>query len=210
MATKIFNLIIIDESGSMECIKKQAINSVNETIQTIRAAQKRNENQEHFVSLVSFNDDVKTIHDCVAIDQVTELNDKTYQPDCCTALYDAMGLSLNALRKRIADEDKVLVTVVTDGYENASREYSGKAIKALVEELKEKGWVFAYIGANHDVEEAASSIAIENTMSFEATDEGVAEMSYSLNRCCACLYDSIEDNSVDSKKANRNFFSKFI
>ena len=210
MATKIFNLIIIDESGSMWCIKQQAINSVNETIQTIRAAQKRNENQEHFVSLVSFNDDVKTIHDCVAIDQVTELNDKTYQPNCCTALYDAMGLSLNALRKKAADEDKVLVTVVTDGYENASREYSGKSIKALVEEFKERGWVFAYIGANHDVEEAASSIAIENTMSFEATDAGVADMSYSLNRCCESWYDSIEDNSADSKKDNRNFFSMFI
>ena len=210
MATKIFNLIIIDESGSMDCIKQQAINSVNETIQTIRAAQKRNENQEHFVSLVSFNDDVKTISDCVAVDEVQELTKNTYQPNCCTALYDAMGLSLNALRKRVADEDKVLVTVVTDGYENASREYSGKAIKALVEELKEKGWVFAYIGANHDVEAAASSIAIENTMSFEATDEGVVEMSYSLNRCCESWYDSIEDNSADSKMANRNFFSEFI
>ena len=209
MATKIFNLIIIDESGSMWCIKQQAINSVNETIQTIRAAQKRNENQEHFVSLVSFNDDVKTIHDCVAIDQVTELNDKTYQPNCCTALYDAMGLSLNALRKKAADEDKVLVTVVTDGYENASREYSGKSIKALVEEFKERGWVFAYIGANHDVEEAASSIAIENTMSFEATDAGVADMSYSLNRCCESWYDSIEDNSADSEKDNNSFFKFF-
>ena len=210
MATKIFNLIIIDESGSMDCIKQQAIDSVNETIQTIRAAQERNESQEHFVSIVSFNDDVKTISDCVAVDEVQELTKKTYQPNCCTALYDAMGLSLNALRKKVADEDKVLVTVVTDGYENASREYSGMAIKALVEELKEKGWVFAYIGANHDVEAAASSIAIENTMSFDATASGVAEMSYSLNRSRACWYDSIEDNSADSKKANRNFFSKFI
>jgi hypothetical protein len=121
-----------------------------------------------------------------------------------------MGLSLNALRKKVADEDKVLVTVVTDGYENASREYSGKAVKALVEELKEKGWVFAYIGANHDVEAAATSIAIENTMSFDATASGVAEMSSSLNRSRACWYDSIEDNSADSKKANRNFFSRFI
>jgi uncharacterized protein YegL len=210
MATKIFNLIIIDESGSMDCIKQQAIDSVNETIQTIRAAQERNESQEHFVSIVSFNDNVKTISDCVAVDEVQELTKNTYQPNCCTALYDAMGLSLNALRKKVADEDKVLVTVVTDGYENASREYSGMAVKALVEELKEKGWVFAYIGANHDVEAAATSIAIENTMSFDATASGVAEMSYSLNRSRACWYDSIEDNSADSKKANRNFFSRFI
>ena len=210
MKTRIFNLIIIDESGSMGSIKQQVINSVNETIQTIRAAQKRNENQDHFVSLVSFNDNVKIINDCVAVDQVQELTEGTYNPNCCTALYDAMGLSLSVLRKRVADVDKVLVTVVTDGYENASREYSDKAIKTLVEELKEKGWVFAYIGANHDVEKAASSIAIVNTMSFEATDEGVVEMSYSLNRCCEGWYDSIEDNSVDSKMANRNFFSEFI
>ena len=206
MATKIFNLIIIDESGSMQHIKEEAINSVNETIQTIRAAQKRNENQEHFVSIVSFNDDVKIINDRVAVDEVKELTEQSYQPDCCTALYDAIGLSLNALRKKVADKDKVLVTVVTDGYENASREYSGKAIKALVEELKEKGWVFAYIGANHDVEEVAASIAIENTMRFEATDKGVAEMNYRVMACRSRWYDKIEMCDDDSKISNRNFF----
>ena len=103
----------------MQSIKTAAINSVNETIQTIRAAQKRNENQEHYVSLVTFNDDVKIIHNCKPVDEVKELTAETYCPDCCTALYDAMGISLNALRKEVADDDKVLVKVVTDGYENA-------------------------------------------------------------------------------------------
>ena len=73
MKTRIFDLIIIDESGSMQSIKKQAIDSVNETIQTICSAQKKHEDQEHYVSLVTFNDDVKTVHDCVPVSEVTEL-----------------------------------------------------------------------------------------------------------------------------------------
>lgn len=63
MKTKIFNLIIIDESGSMHCIKKEAIDSVNETMQTIRAAETENEDQEHFVTLVTFNDNVRTVYE---------------------------------------------------------------------------------------------------------------------------------------------------
>ena len=98
--TKIYNLIIIDESGSMECICQQAMDSVNETIQTIRAAQERNANQEHFVSLVTFNETVTTVNNCTPVNEVKELTYEAYQPDCCTALYDAMGISLNALRKK--------------------------------------------------------------------------------------------------------------
>lgn len=210
MKTRIFNLIIIDESGSMEAIKQQAINSVNETIQTIRAAQQRNENQEHFVMLVSFNNDIKVINDCVAADQVQELTAETYQPNCCTALYDAMGMSLNTLRKKVADSDKVLVTIVTDGYENASREYSGKAIKSLIEELKAKGWVFAYIGANHDVEVVAASMSISNTMSFEATDAGVKGMSQGIAYSRGCWYDKVEKGEADSDEDNKNFFQKWF
>ena len=210
MKKRIFNLIIIDESGSMQSIKKEAIDSVNETIQTIRGAQRKHEEQEHLVTLVTFNDDVKSVYECVPVNEVKELTAENYCPDCCTALYDAMGMSLNALRKSVADVDTVLVTIVTDGYENSSKEYDGKAIKALVDELKAQGWVFAYIGANHDVESAAINISITNVMSFEASDSGVRSM----NRKMACarsrFFDRIADGNFSSVEANEDFFDKEI
>ena len=208
MKTRIFNLIIIDESGSMQSIKKAAIDSVNETIQTIRSAQKKHEDQEHFVSLVTFNDDVKTVYECGAVNEVKELTAETYQPDCCTALYDAMGKSLNALRKKVAEDDKVLVTVVTDGYENASKEYSGKAIKALVDELKAKGWVFAYIGANQDVEAVAATISITNVMNFETTSVGTHMMTDRVNRSRERLYCCMAKPDFSAAEANENFFDE--
>ena len=208
MKTRIFNLIIIDESGSMQSIKKAAIDSVNETIQTIRSAEQKHPEQEHYVSLVSFNDDVKTIYDCVEVEQVKEINDETYQPSCCTALYDAMGISLSKLRKRVAESDKVLVTVVTDGYENSSKEYSGKAIKTLVDELKAKGWVFAYIGANQDVEAVAATISITNVIQFEASAVGTQEMTERENRGRMRLYEAIAADHFDSKSANESFFDE--
>ena len=208
MKTRIFNLIIIDESGSMQSIKKEAIDSVNETIQTIASAQRKHEEQEHYVSIVTFNDDVKRICECVPVDEVKELTATTYQPNCCTALYDAMGISLSSLRKNVAPNDKVLITVVTDGYENASKEYSGKAIKALVDELKGEGWVFAYIGANQDVEAVAATISITNVLNFEATSEGTAMMSSKLSSAREKLYNSIADCCFCAKDANKEFFNE--
>ena len=209
MKTKIFNLIIIDESGSMQSIKQEAINSVNETIQTIRAAEREYGEQEHYVSLVSFNSDVKIINDCVAADEVAELTDATYHPNCCTALYDAMGISINALRKHTSAEDKVLVTVVTDGYENASKEWDSKAIKSLVEQMRNEGWVFAYIGANHDVESVAASISISNAIVFEASDCGVRTMSTRMNSCMKRWFGRISKSTSDSESDNRSFFDEF-
>lgn len=193
MKQRVFNLIIIDQSGSMSSIEKQAIGAVNETIQTIRSAQKKHKGQEHFLSLVVFNsDEVRTVYDSLEIDNVEELSDKQYHPSSCTPLYDAMGNALTALRRKVAEADSVLVTVVTDGYENASREYDGASIKALVDSLKDQGWLFAYIGANQDAGMVGRSMGIKSTLNFSATCEGAAKMGLAMgamvNRVSNCLY----------------------
>ena len=208
MKTRIFNLIIIDESGSMQSIKKQTIDGINETIQTTRSAQEKHEGQEHFVSLVTFNDEVKTIYDCVPVGEVEEFTSETYNPARLTALYDAIGISLNALRKKVAENEVVLVTIITDGYENASEVYIRRDIKVLIDELKAKGWVFAYIGANHDVKQAASTISISNTLSFEATDEGLEDMIAKLDFSKSTLYGRLIPGirHFNAGRANEKFF----
>jgi Mg-chelatase subunit ChlD len=177
MGTRIYNLIILDESGSMSSIKREAIGGFNETVQTIKKAKVKYPEQDHRISLVTFNSDsIKAVYDKADADSVGELTDERYLPDSMTPLYDAMGGSLVTLRKVVKPEDKVLVTIITDGEENASREYTGKAIKALVEELKSAGWVFTYIGANQDVEKVAATISVTNVMNFKATSSGTQAM----------------------------------
>lgn len=206
MKTRIFNLIILDESGSMQSIKKEAINNVNESLQTILKAQKENPEQEHFVTFVSFNDVHKTIWNCIPAIEAKEITDNDYNPNRCTALYDAMGFSLNELRPHVADNDKVLVTIVTDGMENASHEYNGIAIKNLIDELKNKGWVFAYIGANHDVEKFAAHISITNHFTFQSTMEGTRIMNERSRKSREHIYRCMSSEDFDTEEANRNYF----
>ena len=178
--TQVYNLIILDKSGSMGSIAKAAIAGFNETVGSIRSAQERfKDTQEHFVSLMIFCDCEKTmVYDMVPVDKVKELTSNEYRPCCCTPLYDAMGISINALYKAIKDKEDAtaVVTVITDGLENASKEYSGSAIKALVERMKnEEGWNFAYIGTNQDVRATSASLSIDNHMEFRDDEAGMTE-----------------------------------
>lgn len=176
-AKRVHNLLILDESGSMQSIYQPALTGVNETLQTIREAQKEHDDQKHFVSLIAFDSGhYNQIYCNTPAEKATDITQEQYRPGGCTPLYDAMGRSINELRPNVVKGDVVLVTVITDGYENASREYNGKAIKALVEEMKGKGWVFTYIGANQDVEAVATSMSIDNHLAFEEDEEGTKAM----------------------------------
>lgn len=93
-----------------------------------------------------------------------------------TALYDAIGTSVTDLEKSKGKEDKVLVTIITDGYENDSIEWDGASVKKLIDRLCKKGWVFTYIGANQDAALEAGKIGVKNSLTFEATIEGTVNM----------------------------------
>ena len=176
----VYNLILLDESGSMSSIWRQALDGINETLNGIRKTQDEYPSQHQYVSIVTFEGNgvrgVKTLRDRIPVENIQNLKDDDYRPGGCTPLYDAMGLSLNYLQHCVRDEDVVLVTIITDGYENSSCEYSGQAIKTLVEKLRGRGWTFAYIGANQDAVEVAKGLNIDNAMNFDATPQGTVMM----------------------------------
>ena len=176
---RIINLIILDASGSMESIYNQALSGTNETIQTIRIGQKDHPELQQCLTLASFNSGrnyLNVKYSVTPIDEVKEITKEDYVACGCTALYDAMGDMISELKRKLTPEDRVLVTVITDGYENSSIHWSGPQIKSLVEELRHEGWTFTYIGANQDVEAVAGSMGIRNTLAFEETEEGTREM----------------------------------
>ena len=204
----IYNVIILDESGSMSSIYKETLQSMNEVLSGIRKNQEEFPDQRQFVSFVTFEghgpEGIKVRRDRVPIGNIQDLTEKDYRPGGCTPLYDAMGKTLNELEGLINADDKVMATIITDGYENASTEYSGRTVKTLVERLRQKGWVFAYVGANQDAVEVAKNLNISNALNYEATPTRMMEMRFSVRKasrkmtrlveeeaplaCCDCLF----------------------
>lgn len=170
---KIYNLIIADESGSMSHLRNATLSGINETIGAIRAAQQEfAATQEHYLSLVTFDTGrhpgqyVRTLIDRLPIVAVEPFAD--YNPCGGTPLYDAIGQSLTRLEQhvRAQGEATAVVTVMTDGLENASRQWDAQRLRQLIERLKEEGWTFSYMGSDHDVKEVTDLLAIENSITF--------------------------------------------
>ena len=213
--TRIINLIILDESGSMNSIRQQALSGVNETIQTIRAAQQENPDDHQMISFVTFDsssgrEDVRVIIDNEKIENVEDIKEEQYLPHGGTPLYDAMGMSITGLRKLVKEGDHVLVTVVTDGYENSSRYYSGESIKALVDALTAEGWVFNYIGANQDSENVAKGLGIRCSMDFEASIDGSDMMWRKMNSSHREYYKKVREEKRTGERVdlNEDFFAE--
>ena len=192
---RIHNLIIVDESGSMSVIRKQAFTGMNETLQTVRQMQEKYPDQVQLVTLLTFDSGHTTWHyDNASALMTKDLSWKAYNPGGGTPLYDAIGKGISKVNAQIEDGDHVLVTIITDGEENSSEEWTLKMVRTMIEKLKKQNWTFTLIGTdNLDVEGMAGAMAIDNHLEFTEDEEGAKKMfaherhsRARYNACVAC------------------------
>ena len=186
-------MIIVDESGSMCVIERQALAGINETIETVKKMQQLHPDMEQHISLLTFDSGHKTFkYDNVKADNVNTLSARDYNPRGGTPLYDAIGISIAKLNAQTSEKDNVLVTIITDGEENCSEEYNLHMVKTLISKMKKQGWTFTLIGTdNLDVEGMAGSMNIDNHLAFTQDEEGTRMMFARENRARMRFNESI-------------------
>ena len=155
-------VFILDRSGSMQGLEGDTIGGFNAMIE-----KQKKELGEVFVSTVLFDDRAEMLHDRVSLEKVRPITEKEYYVRGCTALLDAIGGAIHHIgniHKYARSEDvpeHPLFVITTDGMENASRRYSTRRVKEMIQRQKEKyGWEFLFLGANIDAVETAGHLGI--------------------------------------------------
>lgn len=162
-------LVIADRSGSMGSIRSEAIGGFNNFL-TSQKAVKGAAN----LTLVLFDDQYEVPLDSVKLKEVIPLTEADFVPRGMTALYDAVGKALSALE--VKAPKKAVVCIITDGAENASKEYTHASVQERVKAAEARGWEFVFLAANIDAKAAGASLGIMRGMteSFAANGEGVS------------------------------------
>jgi len=173
-----YYLLIVDASSSMNPLTKSTISGVNEQIDSIKQLEKEFPDQKYNMSFMHFNNKVTieyTDRHSSALEHISESN---YKCSGMTALLDAIGVGVRDLNAKIGDkiasgEAAAVVVIVTDGEENASREFDGSKVKSMIEELQATNrWTFTFVGANIDSISTASryGINVKNVMQFSGDE----------------------------------------
>lgn len=166
-----FYHIILDQSGSMSDCVNQTLKGLADQRKEILAIANEFPDQEIRVGLTVFDHNIELKYSNLSVTELSRMNSFHYQPNGQTALLDAIGMSVAATQRLMINEgDSAVIIILTDGYENASKEYSHKQIKEFIQAKEETGkWSFTYLGATLDAVEIARSMNIkaENSFAFE-------------------------------------------
>jgi hypothetical protein len=168
-------LIVLDRSGSMESTKADMEGGFDAFV-----AAQRQLPGECQVTLVRFDNVVEKVYEGVPLSRVPRLK---LEPRGATALFDGIGLAIDEVSRRLAvtpytaKPSRVLVVIITDGGENASKAYTRDLLVARIQKKREiDGWEFVYLGANQDAFAAGRAIGIQHAYSYQATPAGTAQL----------------------------------
>ena len=166
-------IVILDKSGSMYSMTDDTIGGFNSLLE-----EQRKKDVPVKVSVGMFNHILEAKYDRVDIKELKDMTREDYMAQGTTALLDAVGNTLSAMKEREevnVEGNKVIVVIITDGMENASKEWKKDGVKKLITDLTEKGYEFVFLGADIDAVSVAEDIGIEKerSMKFKKTGAGV-------------------------------------
>jgi len=195
--------IVIDRSGSMDHIKADAEGGLNSFV----SSQKNLEGSATF-TLVEFDDNYNVVYNFADINTVG-----TYVlwPRGCTALLDSIGKQINELGTKLdslSEEEKpekVIFIIITDGFENASKEFNRARIKEMITHQEATyNWEFVFMAANQDAVTAGASLGVsyDKSMTFAATGDGTQTAFGSLSSN-ASAFRSGSDSTYNFKVGDR-------
>ena len=170
--------LIVDKSGSMyDCIEN-TISGFNEQVKKIKANELEFKEEEITIGLTTFNDHVNHHFFQVNPGKVNPLNSENYVPNGSTALLDAIGKTVQQIESEMMYVNQIIPTTVvivilTDGYENASKSFNLENVRKMISRLEETGkWTFSFIGATLDAVDVAKELSIKthNSFSFDKSE----------------------------------------
>ena len=186
-------IFIMDRSGSMMGSQKDTIGGFNSFIQ-----QEIKKELDTRVTTVLFDNEYEILYKRKPIHEVKELTEKEYWVRGTTALLDAIGKTINTLDKEI--DNKTLVVIMTDGYENASREYTKQQIQNLI---ANHNWEFIYIGADIDSYSEAANYGFKKSRiaNYKKSEQGVKDAYTSINSAVNYMRADVDLDEVNWKES---------
>jgi Mg-chelatase subunit ChlD len=176
--------VIIDRSGSMGSVRDDAIGAFNTFL-----SDRQKSDPDALMTLVQFDHEYEVITNGVPIREVRPLNHETYIPRGDTALLDAVGKTIGSIESRSHAAHAILVALLTDGQENASREWRADQVRELIREREAKGWDFYYLSAKLSAFKDGRSMGIDPRKISYYKKEGMKE-----------AYDKIDEAIMEKKK----------
>lgn len=161
--------IVLDRSGSMSGSQSITIEALN----TYLTELKKEKGINGSITLSTFDSvSIDIPISRVSIERLDSFPESILQPRGGTPLFDAIGLAIHDLENisGSTDENKVLV-IVTDGFENASKEYTFDNISSKIKEKEDAGWLIIYLGADHDAFTQSNSLNFDKERSMRYSKE---------------------------------------